>query len=161
MLSNIILLVILLTILLFIWLIWLRQSLLHQVRQIEHLEEILKKDCEIRRDKVPYLLESLRAISQQGDAWHSLVSSRAKVNTVDDFETENEFEKTLMEFLDRTNFKDVNVLEAKKEIMDSTEIIRQVRSEILLKADAFNALKKEFPYSVASNIFGFKEIGVI
>lgn len=158
MLSNIILILIAVLVLSFIGLLWARQTLMSIVHKMEAMQMVLQKDLQKRRDTVPYLLESIKQLEEPSDMWRKIVEDRAVFHQLDDMQKEKEFEKELLDFLNSLNFKNVDVLEAKKDILDLTQIIEREKGEIALEAGKFNALKMEFPYSLASAIFGFKEI---
>jgi len=156
MISDIILILIAVLVLAFIALLWLRHELLNSERNIGHLRGILQKDLNKRRDTVPYLLESMRATLEPTDIWRKIVEQRAIFHASDSLEKEMEFEKEILDFVNTVDIKDVNVLEAKKDILDLTKLIEKEKNEIDLAVSGFNELKIKFPYTVASAIFGFQ-----
>ncbi len=158
MIENIFLLIIAAAVLGFTGLLWLRGSLLHELRDAKEKEAILKKDFEKRRDTVPYLLESARAASEPTDSWRKLVEDRAQFQKAQPYEKELEFERSLHNYLSSNTIRTVNFLEAKKDIEELSQLIEKQKQERQDALSRFNERRKQFPYSLASGIFGFREI---
>ncbi len=157
MLANIVLLFITLLILYFVGMLWLRQNLIAELRELEHREGILMKDFEKRRNQVPLLLESIRELQEPSDAWRKLVTDRATFHTQSALAAEEAFGKELLDFLHQTSLRSVNFLEAQKGIQELSALIDRQKEEIQAAIAAFNAKRKEFPYSLASAIFHFRD----
>ncbi|MEK9159910.1 MAG: LemA family protein [Patescibacteria group bacterium] len=155
MIENIILLIIAAASILFTGLLWLRQNLLHELREAQSREAILQRDFEKRRDTVPYLLESARTGSESTDTWRKLAEDRAEFMTPKNYQKELEFEQTLQRYLASTNVRSVNFLEAKKNIEAISTLIEEQKRDRQAAMNRFNERRKQFPYSVASAIFGF------
>jgi hypothetical protein len=158
MLTNLILLLITLLILYFVGMLWLRQSLLNALHDLQRRQEVLFKDYERRRDQVPLLLESIRELQEPTDAWRKLVSDRMAFRSAASRVEEEAFEKELLSFLDQTSLRSVNFLEAKKGIQEISTLIDQQKLELQKAAEAFNAKRREFPYSLAAALFRFQTL---
>ena len=160
MLHNLILLIIALVSLFFIWVFWLRNTLNHYQRGYQNKRDILMHDFDKRRDKVPYLLESYRKISQS-DLWRKIAEERATFHKETSWEKELAFEDTLYKFIGESGTpKSVHYLEAKKEILQISEAIENEKKAMKEMAELYNQKIKVFPYSLASAIFGFREIQI-
>lgn len=157
--ENIILIVIAALTLIFIWLIWLRHSLVYVLNQAERQRAILQTDLSKRRDIVPYLLESCRGEVDPG-MWQKLLTARAEFHKDTEFAAEWEFEKQLMHFIQETKVTSVSYLEAKKDIVEMATLIEKGKQGLTNAVDEFNAKRKQFPYSLASAIFGLGAIKV-
>lgn len=158
MIENIFLLVLAAAVIFFSVLMWLRQNLLHDLRDAKEKEAILQRDFEKRRDTVPYLLESARAAGEPTDTWRKLVEDRAQFQNPQPYEKELEFERQLNSYLGAASFRTVNFLDAKKDIEELSRLIEKQKEERLQSIHRFNERRKQFPYSLASGIFGFREI---
>ncbi len=154
--TNIFLLIIAALIIAFIWLIWLRQSLLNTLQVSEQKRQILQLDLNKRRDVVPYLLESFRAAQEPNDAWHKILNQRKEFNQSSTLEKEWEFEQNLAHFMRDTHIKTQNFLEAKKAIQDLTDLVEKEKLELEAATQTFTEKQKQFPYSMASAIFGLR-----
>lgn len=137
---------------------WLRQNLLHQLREALSREQVLMKDLAKRRDAVPYLLESARQEAEPGDAWRRLVELRTQFLEPTSYAKELEFEAALKNYLDQSPFKGVNFLDARKDIEELSALIEQQKKDRIEAFSRFNERRKQFPYSLASAIFGFREL---
>lgn len=158
MIENSILLLIAAAFILFIGLLWLRQNLLHELREAQSREAVLLKDFEKRRDIVPYLLESARSATEPTDTWRKLAEDRGQFMTAQNTQKELEFEQTLQRYLESTNVRTLNFLEAKKNIEELSTLIEEQKRDRQTAMNRFNERRKQFPYSVASAIFGFREL---
>lgn len=158
MIENLFLIIIAAAVLLFTGLLWLRGVLLHELRDAKEKEAILKKDFEKRRDTVPYLLESARTSSESTDTWRKLAEDRMQFQKAQPYEKELEFERSLHSYLSSANIRSVNFLEAKKNIEELSQLIEKQKQERQDALSRFNERRKQFPYSLASGIFGFREI---
>jgi|GEM_PF-1493499 len=159
MLENSILLVIAVLTILFIALMWLRQNLLHELHEAQSREAVLQKDFEKRRDTVPYLLEGARQAGEPSDSWRKLAEDRAQFHKIQNYQKELEFEKILNNYLLTTDFRTVNFLDAKKDIEELSALIEKQKEDRLQAIARFNERRKQFPYSLASAIFGFRVLG--
>ena len=157
--ENIILIVIAALTLIFIWLMWLRYSLVHALNRAERQRAILQADLSKRRDITPYLLESCRGEADTG-MWQKLLTARAEFHKDAAFETEWEFEKQLNHFIQETKVTSLGYLEAKKDILEMATLIEKGKHSLTNAVDEFNARRKQFPYSIASAIFGLGAIKV-
>lgn len=157
MIENIFLLVIAAVVILFTALLWLRSGLLHELREAKESESILQRDFEKRRDTVPYLLESART-AESSDAWRKLAQDRMVFQEAQPFSKELEFEKSIETYLSTASERSLNFLEAKKDIEDLSDLIEKQKTERMQAINRFNERRKQFPYSLASAIFGFPEL---
>ena len=158
MVENIILFVIASLSILFIALMWLRQSLLHELHEAQSRETVLQKDFEKRRDTVPYLLEGARQAGEPTDTWRRLAEDRAQFHKHQSYQKELEFEKTLHNYLQSANFRTVHFLDAKKDIEELSVLIEQQKQDRIVAMNRFNERCEQFPYSLAKIIFGFKKL---
>lgn len=158
MLANLVLLLITLLVLYFVGLLWLRQNLLSELRELQHRQDVLMKDFEKRRDQVPVLLESIREQQEPSDAWRKLVADRAATQNLHTLEAEENFNRQLDDFIAGTSLRSVNFLQAKQDLEATAQLIEKQKSEIHTASAAYNAKRKQFPYTLASGIFGFREI---
>jgi hypothetical protein len=154
MIENLILILIAAAILGFIVLIWLRQSVAHELREVKTREALLKHDFEHRRDIVPYLLESARKEVGVTDAWTKLAEIRALFLSPQPQEKELEFEGTLLAFVQQTPCRSLHFLDAKKDIEDISTLIEKQKADRLEAISRYSERRKQFPYSLASAIFG-------
>lgn len=139
----------------FLWLLWLRAAISRNLRSVAELQSLLDKDYWKRRDTIPYLLESYKAEKEPNDLWPKLVEARARFSV-----DEKEIDELLRKFLDESaNMKNINFREARKDISDLNAHIEKGRAEIKTSIEAYDARRKTFPYSLASAIFSFREIG--
>lgn len=158
MIENIFLLSIAAATLIFIGMMWLRQNLLHELREALSREQVLMKDLAKRRDAVPYLLESARQEAEPSDVWRRLVELRGQFLEAQPYSKELEFEVALKNYLAQNPFKGVNFLDARKDIEELSMLIDQQKKERTEAFVRFNERRKQFPYSFASAIFGFREL---
>lgn len=158
--SNAFLVLIAIAALLFIGLMWLRFRLITEMSQVNHHLAILNLDLSKRRDKVPLLLESIRRHEHPDERWQILLNKRADFHQEQALSREWDFEKLLLDYLDELNLHDTNFLEVKKGITDLTETIQKEFDAVQTNMEEFNALRKRFPYSVASGIFGLPEMSL-
>lgn len=158
--ENLFLILIAIVLLGFIWLMWLRQSLLHRLRDMAQGEAILRRDLAKRRDMVPYLLEGYKQAQDQDQAWRDLLSARQEFHAEGPsiMEAEWQFEATLQSFLQQASLKNLTFLEAKKDIEEITALIHQEKDRFEAARTAFATQAKQFPYSLASAIFGFRNM---
>lgn len=156
MLENLILLLLALALLLFIALLWLRQSLLQALREVDQRQTLLQKDFEKRRDTVPYLLESVP--EAPSDSWRKLVEDRAALHSEWSLEKELRFEDTLHRYLKETADRSVNFLDAKKDIEELETLIEKEKQELKTAIALFNEQRKQFPYSSTAALFAFREL---
>lgn len=156
--ENLFLILIAIVAVLFIWLIWSRQSLVHHLRSFQRRDELLRRDFQKRRDMVPYLLETFRARHDITPQWLDLLERRKVFHQPGrrSMKAEAEFEQVLNAFIVAYDIRDINYLEAEKNITALNEIIERAKQEWKAEHDAFLNLKKRFPYSVASAIFGVR-----
>lgn len=158
MLANIVLILIALFILYFIGLLWLRQSLLGDLRELQHLRDMMMKDYAKRRDRVPLILESIRELEEPSDLWRKLVQDRTETQKQNSILAEKTFEKELFDFLQNSTVRSVNFLAAKQGIEELTTLLVKEEQQLKEATLRFNTKRKEFPYSLASAVFGFHEI---
>lgn len=158
MIENSILIAIAVLAILFTALLWLRQNLLTELHEAQSREAVLLKDFQKRRDTVPYLLESTRAEGETTDTWRKLAEERTQFMTPQNLQKELEFERVLHQYLGTINHRTVNFLDAKKDIEELSKLIEQQKKDRQVAMDRFNERRKLFPYSVASAIFGFREL---
>lgn len=160
MLENLILLLITIVSLLFVGLLWLRHSLLHALSEVQHQERVLQNDFDKRRDTVPYLLESVREAEEPSDSWRRLAEDRHAFHEMIHFDLEKElaFEHVLRGFIQNTHVKNVHFLDAKKDIEELSALIEKEKQTFASAKAAFNAKRGEFPYSLATGVFGFKSL---
>lgn len=156
--ENLILILIAVVLLFFVWLLWARQRLLHHLRSFQRRDALLRRDFQKRRDMVPYLLESFRARHEIPPEWTTLLEKRKQFHKLEEpsFREELDFEQLLHDFISRYDVKDLSYLEAEKNIKDLTTVIERAQIEWKQEHDRFLNLKKRFPYSVASAIFGVR-----
>ncbi|MFT7183985.1 MAG: hypothetical protein ACI9QC_000311 [Oceanicoccus sp.] len=155
--ENIFLILIAVVVLGFVWLMWARQHLLSHMHSFQRREVLLRRDFQKRRDIVPYLLDSFRAKHEVNPQWSELLEKRKAFHKVGEipFKEELEFEEVLLNFVHAYDISDVNYLEAENDILKITEIIKESKLEWKKEENSYNAIKKRFPYSVASVMFGF------
>ena len=151
--ANFILLIIAIAVILFTWLIWLRFVLLQLLQKANHHLEILKKDISLRRDTVPYLLESQRKIEEPNETWHKILNARKEFHQPQAIEKEWEFEKELLHFIRNSHIKSLNYLEAKKDIIDLTDLIEKEKLALEAANHDFKEKSKNFPYSLVAKVF--------
>lgn len=156
--SNVILIIIAVLVLAFIWLIWLRRGLINILRDLQQKQIVLQHDLKKRRDTVPYLLESFRSEQEPNAAWREILEQRKTFHGPSSMQQEWEFEKTLLHFVRDTNLSNINFLEAKKDVIDLTTLIEREKQEMEQAATRYNERKKQFPYSLASAIFGLRAV---
>lgn len=156
--ENIFLIIIGAFAILFIALLWLRQNLLTELHEAKSREAVLQADFQKRRDTVPYLLESIRAVAEPDDTWRKLAADRAQFMTAQNYQKELEFEQILERYLSTLDFRTLNFLEAKKDIEDLSTLIETQKQDRKAAMDRFNERRKQFPYSVASMVFGFRAL---
>lgn len=140
----------------FIWLMWLRYSLVSILERLDQKQTILKHDLAQRRDTVPYLLESIRAEEGPDEGWQKILEDRKVFHSEPDMDKEWEFEKELLHFVRDKKLKNINFLEAKKDILDLTALIEKEKQEMDGVMAQFKERKMQFPYSLASAIFGLR-----
>jgi len=92
--------------------------------------------------------------------WQKLLTARAEFHKEMPFAAEWEFEKLLLRFIQETKVTSVGYLEAKKDILEMATLIEKGKQGMTNAVDEFNAKRKQFPYSLASAIFGLKAISV-
>lgn len=145
----------------FIWLLWFRHTLLRNLGALREKESLLKKDFWRRRDTIPYLLESFKTEKEVDDIWRRLVEVRARFHITDEPQNEKEIDELLKKFLTTTGqVKNINFQEARKDIADLNRHIETESLEMKQSMENYALLRKRFPYSLASAIFSFPEIGV-
>ncbi len=154
--ENSILVVIGILVLGFAWLIWARQHVLMLFWEARRARQTMQADLDKRRDTVPFLLESFRHEESLANDWRILKEERARFHTQQSLELEFAFEAMLLNFLKRTSLKNLQFLEAKKDIEDLTDLIERQKAQYESAKVQFEALKKQFPYSVASAMFGLR-----
>lgn len=158
--QNLVLAIFTVLILAFIWAMWLRQGLSHLLQQARASLNVLQKDLAKRRDMVPLLLEGYRSVQEPNDTWRKLLNDRALFHDKVSLEKEWEFEKNLLHFLQETKIDSKNFLQAKKDIEEITTLIEKEKTSLQGATEAFNERRKQFPYSLASAIFGFKSVSL-
>lgn len=156
--SKLILLIIGLFVLGFIWLLWARYRLLLQLQEVQASYNLVLADMAQRRDIVPYLLESTRHEEVLNTAWHTLLSERAVFHAPSTWAQEEAFEQKIKTFFQIAHLKTLPFLEAKKDIEDLSQRIEKQKIKLLSERELFQSLKKKFPYSLASGIFGLRNI---
>ncbi|QQR54665.1 hypothetical protein IPG41_05755 [Candidatus Peregrinibacteria bacterium] len=142
----------------FIALLWLRQTLMHHLDQLKHHQDILKKDLEKVRDLTPFLLEGAREGEGVTDAWNFLVQKRAAFLNPSSLAQDFEFEKDVQHFIANSTLKNVMYLEAKKDLTELFKLIQEQKEKMSVLIQKFNHIRKQFPYSLASGIFGIREV---
>jgi hypothetical protein len=130
------------------------------MRSANHLLEILKVDMQKQRDTAPYLLESLKALREPDDTWRHIAQYRAFFHADFSLEKAEEFEKELLAYIVPLNFKALNFLEAKKDILDLSEIIKKDKSALVAAYEKWNTRIGVFPFILAGKIFGFQEVKI-
>lgn len=158
MLPNLIIIVAGLFVLAFIALLWLRQNLTNALEALHQNELLLRKDLEKRRDLVPFLLEGAREAAAPTDTWALLVQKRSAFAKPSTLAQEFEYEKLLGDYLSNTSFKTVRYLEAKKEIQEVARLVEEQKEKLRIWSQHFNEKRKVFPYSLASGMFGIREV---
>lgn len=156
--TKLILLIIGLFILGFIWLLWARHRLLLQLQEIQARHGLILADMAQRRDVVPYLLESTRHEEVLSTAWHTLLTERAVFHAPSTWAQEEAFEQKINTFLQIAQVTTLSFLEAKKDIEELSARIQTGKTKLGAEMQAFDLLKKKFPYSLASGIFGLRNI---
>lgn len=156
--TKLILLIIALFVLSFIWLLWARHRLFLQLQEIQARYSLVLADMAQRRDIVPYLLESSRHEEALSSAWHTLLSERALFHGPSTWAQEEAFEQKINTFLQIAQLRTLAFLEAKKDIEDLTARIQTEKAQLNRDMQDFDLLKKKFPYSLASGIFGLRNI---
>ncbi len=159
--TNIILLLAVLFSLAFLGLLWLRQSLLHKLSSLTHHEVVLRRDLQKQRDTVPLILEGLRESNPATDAWRKMVQDRAQFHTSSNLKQELEFASNLQHFISENSSKSLKFLEGKKDIEELGMLVLKERESLAREAEAYNEKRKGFPYSVASAIFGLRDVTVL
>lgn len=142
----------------FIAMLWLRQNLVSELGALHQNELILRTDLEKRRNLVPFLLEGVRESAPITDAWQMLARERSTFVQMKSLNEEFEFAQHLQTFLDQTPCKTVTFLEAKKDIVEVGTLVEDQKIKLRNLALDFNAKRKQFPYSLASAIFGVREV---
>lgn len=158
--SNLFLLLITLIVLGFIWMMWLRQSLIHSLAQASQRRQILQKDLSKRRDHVPYLLESFRKENEVTAEWNGILKARAFFHENQSLAKEWEFEKQLFEFMNQAPARNVDFLEAKKDIQDMSTVVEKEKLSLEEAVNAFNEKRNHFPYKIAAKLFGFQPLSM-
>ena len=158
MLANLIVVLAGLATLAFVALLWLRQTLTNSLEHLRQNELLLLKDFEKRRDVVPLLLEGAREAAAPTDTWFLLAQKRSTFTRPATLQQELEFEVLLNEYLAKSPFKTVRFLEAKKDIETLSRLAEEQKQKLRTWSAAFNQKRKEFPYSLASGIFGIREV---
>ena len=161
MLANLIFLIAVLFSLAFVGVLWLRQSLYQILGHLTQHEAILRADMRKRRDIVPLILEGLREQGEATDAWRKLVQDRAVFHSPATLTQEWEFEKNLKEFLAQTDSRSLHFLEGKKDIEELSSLIDKEKMTLHGFALEYNEQRKRFPYSLASAIFGLRDVAVL
>lgn len=161
MLANLIFLIAVLFSLAFLGVLWLRQSLFQILNHLTQHEAILRTDMRKRRDMVPLVLEGLRDQAELSDSWMKLVRDRAVFHAPSSLAQEWEFEKNLKDFLASTNSRSLHFLEGKKDIEELSLLIEKEKATLHSYAVEYNEQRKRFPYSLASAIFGLRDIAVL
>jgi len=156
MLANIILIFIAILFILFVWVLWLRHSVSQILHDTGHKADLLKAEMWTRRDMVPFLLESFRAEQEPNADWQELLAGRAHFNKTGSIKDELEFGIMLKNFIEKNKLHSINFLEAKKDIEDITIIIQEKEKDFDTAVSTYNEKLKQFPYSLASVIFGFQ-----
>ena len=161
MLANFIFLIAVLFSLAFLGVLWLRQSLFQILSHLTEHEAILRTDMRKRRDIVPFVLEGLREQGEVSDSWRKLVQDRAVFHAPSTLAQEWEFEKNLKEFLAQTDSRSLHFLEGKKDIEELSKLIDKEKLTLHGYALEYNEQRKRFPYSLASAIFGLRDVAVL
>jgi hypothetical protein len=156
--TKLILLIIGLFVLGFIWLLWARHRLLLQLQEVQASYNLVLADMAHRRDLVPYLLESARHEEVLNTAWHTLLSERAVFHAPSTWAQEEAFEQKINTFLQIAQVNTLPFLEAKKDIEELSQRIEKQKINLFSERELFESLKKKFPYSLASGIFGLRNI---
>lgn len=152
--ENIFLILGALIVIVFIWIFWLRNSLIKDLSSVLQIKSIVTNDFLKRRDTIPYLLESYKSEKEPNDFWRKLLDLRARLDS-----SENEIQETLQKFFSESEgIKNLNFLEAKKDILDLNKNIEASKKEMNEKIQVYLELRKRFPYSLASAIFSLPEL---
>ncbi len=166
--SIFIVILILLLILGFAFLLVLRQQLLGRIFEMQEALLVLKADLENRRDAIPFLLESFRGAEQDEveELWHQILRWRNDLNQLAQedlfsaFKREWAFSVFLIENLDHipkeNGQKNMNLEQAREHVLKLTDCISESRARFDSSRSAILSLEKQFPYRVASAIFGLK-----
>lgn len=104
---------------------------------------------------LPYFLESIRKSQDPDDTWHKLLQDRAFFHSQDSWEKEQDLENTLKKYMQNADVHGLTFLEAKKDLEEMNALIDAQKTEVKEAADRYKQKRKEFPYSLASGIFGF------
>ena len=156
--TKLILLIIGLFILGCIWLLWARHRLLLQLQEIQARHSLVLADMAQRRDIIPYLLESSRHEEALHSAWQTLLAERTAFHRTSTWAQEEAFEQKINTFLQIAQLRTLPFMEAKKDIEDLSARIHLEKDHLKEDLQNFDALKKKFPYSLASGIFGLRNI---
>lgn len=142
----------------FLWILWARQGLVHHLRSFQRRDLLLRRDLQKRRDMVPYLLESFRAKREVTPEWTALLEQRKAFHApgLSSMNAELAYESELEAFIMSHDLTDVNYLEAERNINKLGETIERAKQAWQAEYDAFVKLRKRFPYSVASAMFGVR-----
>lgn len=158
MLSNLVLVLIAVLVLGFIALLWLRQGLARELTFINELKDLLKKDLERRRNVVPMLLAGYQKEHGKNEAWTALLHARAELNNGASWSEEWDFEERLHRFIMNHKSTELAFLEARNDIQDLRELIEAEKRDLAKAKERLSARRKQFPYSLASAIFGYQKI---
>ena len=148
MVDSLILILITLLIIAFLWLLWMRSRLSHLLFNINESELLIQKEQNMQFALLPLLLESFKKESVYEGAWHELLTCKMDQNL-------NRLGQTLSVFFSQCQLKSVHFLEAKKLLLDNqARLQNEVRAQNE-EIQGYMNLKKQFPFVVASAIFGF------
>lgn len=152
--ENIFLFIIAIVVIIFIWMLWLRHSITRDFLLAENIKNLLIEKLNKRRDSIPYLLESYKLEREPDDLWRKILAERSAFHEENNLEKEWELEKTMESFFNSAvGMKNLNFLEAKKDILDLGELIGEIKEEFYSKLEKYNQKRKHFPYSIVNEIF--------
>lgn len=135
----------------FVWIFWLRHNLLNDFQSASEILSLLNRDLEKRRDTIPYLLESSKMSKAPGDLWNKLVRDRAS--------NADSLNESLQNFINESaDVKNLNFLEAKRDVLNLNEHIQKEKFDFSEAAKAFNYRKKTFPFTLVSAIFAVRDL---
>lgn len=144
----------------FIALIWMRVQLVSQLSQCTHKQQILENDLRKRRDTIPVLLEVVRRHEHPNEHWQILLNKRADFHDAQPLSREWDLEKLLMDYVDTLRLNTADFLEIKKDLLRQGEVVQAEFEELQEMIAGYNDTQKRFPYSIASAIFGLKELSL-
>ncbi len=140
---------------------WIWNHLMRQVRELAAMQEELVTVFDHRRDSIPYLIESYRAIeSSPSKTVQSIIGQRANTSAIREFKELWEKEKALEAMLEKLFNeardsaglqKDIGWLEAENEVREDTEAITEHAGHYETLRTYIDQKTQKFPYAVFKN----------